>query len=196
MKTVAVLGALVASALVVATPTAAEGSKNVVPNPGFEVGPCSGIPNGDSSVFCNWGSEWVIRNTSDPHSGSGSLWGTNCTWRCYGSVFRAQTTMDVCVSIKEGPHPASFWYRPETAGAEHYAFLDAIFFQAPNCTGSAAWNMILEEAWCSTWCNVTGILPAPAGTKSALFGVGMFHFSCDPDDCPLSASFDDLEVWG
>jgi hypothetical protein len=36
------------------TPATVLADTNVVPNPGFELGACSGLPIGNSSVFCGW----------------------------------------------------------------------------------------------------------------------------------------------
>jgi hypothetical protein len=172
-------------------PAVAQATTNVVPNSGFEQGGCGSTP-----VICGWvGYGLMSQDTANPHSGSASMslgcGNTGCYSSGGGAGLSASTDPAFCAAIGPGTHPASFWYR---AGPEVTVWLDATFFQAPDCTGSASGDFFSDWAiGDDAWHEVTGDLDAPPGTESALFDIGFWSQACD-DFCGIWAGFDDLNV--
>jgi PKD repeat protein len=178
----------------------AQASTNVVPNPGFEQGGCgAGTPDvcgwkltNNSGGTCGGAgpctSTAMNQDTTNVHSGSASLslfWGTDFSDGVGG--VQAETDPAFCAQIGPGAHPASFWYVGDSAS------MGATFFQGADCTGTAA-DESLSDGGANAWKQVTGVLVAPAGTRSALFWVGVWA-TCDyAGGCSAAANFDDLEV--
>jgi hypothetical protein len=128
-------------------PAAAQEGRNLLPNPGFEVNECRNTPNGTEPPVCGWWrpGQWgeIVRDTSNPHSGSASLYVTDCDEsgcapRGYG--FSAWTN---CMSLTtSGPQEASFWYR---VAAGEFVSIAGNYFSTPNCTGAALGYLIEDE---------------------------------------------------
>jgi hypothetical protein len=186
---------LVLAALAVGLPATVQADTNVVPNPGFEVGPCGHVPGGPGSIICNWGvsGSLMSRSTDNPHSGQASL-RLDClvvvTWcRTVVSV-RAETKAGrSCAPIGPGAHPGSLWYRTDAA----WVALQAEFYETPNCEGGAYGLEFGDWAIADgSWHQLTGQLGAPAGTQSAFFFVRVY-LEC-PGFCFPWANFDDVDV--
>jgi hypothetical protein len=205
---ISLLLGLVAAAVALIFPAAAQASTNVVPNPGFEQGGCgAGTP-----VICGWKllddssgtcggagactSTTMYQDTANPHSGAASMslqWGTDLS-SGWGGV-EADTDPAFCAPIGPGGHPASFWYgNAFTDGYYVSVSLGAAFYQTPDCTGTASGASLEDTASGEAWKQVAGVLVAPPGTQSALFSVGV-GTQCDyAAGCSVSANFDDLDV--
>ena len=187
--------ALVAAAVGLIFPAAAQASTNVVPNSGFEQGGCDNTP-----VLCGWQLEpdpnaSMYQDTGSAHSGSASMylqWSTDFS-NGWGGV-QAQTDPAVCAAIGPGAHPASFWYGNAAGEYVPWVSMGATFYQGADCTGTASSDSIGDFAVDGGWEQLTGVLIAPPGTQSALFSVGT-STECDyAAGCYVSANFDDLDV--
>jgi hypothetical protein len=185
---------LVLAALVVGVPATTRAGANVVPNPGFEDGPCSSVPGGPGSIVCNWGVSGgrISRTTENPHSGEASLRLECLTaiWCVDPVSLRADTKEgQSCALVGPGVHPGSFWYRTNTAWVQ----MQGDFYEAPNCTGAAHGRAFADWAIPDgEWHEVTGELVAPAGTQSAYFFVRMY-IECTGLCLHPWANFDDVD---
>jgi hypothetical protein len=177
------------------TPVQAKGPANVIPNPGFEVGGCTSVPDiVPGSIICDWFSwELPMSRSKNSHSGKASL-EVSCfrggQAGCPYAAAGASTEHARCTSIGSGTHPASFWY---SGSADDWVWMDAKLFQSPNCAGAGeATGVIYQRAiGDGLWHEVSGNLVAPAGTESAYFYVGA---SADCAYCWMSENFDDLYI--
>jgi len=174
-------------------PTAAQASTNVIFNPGFEQGGCSD----NTPVLCGWRSDSSMsQDTSNPHSGSGSMHLECGPGGCYydadsgwGSVAANDTS---CVAIGPGAHAASFWYR-DAVGAQ--VSLHATFFAGTDCSTWELGQDSLDRPWPSgvAWQRVTGSLHAPTYTQSARFSISIDGW-CEASCSTLAANVDDVNV--
>jgi hypothetical protein len=177
---------LAAAAVVLFFPAAAHASTNVVPNPGFEQGGCSG----NTPVICGWEAETgvIFQDTSNPHSGSASMFlvcgscgaseasgqgleaaAGQASWQ--GLEVAATDPVLACASIGPGAHPASFWYREEAQELVQFA---ADFYPTPNCTGASSEDSFATRPTVyGGWEQLKGALIAPPGTQSATFKIGV-----------------------
>jgi hypothetical protein len=193
--------ALVAAAVVLLVPAAAQASTNVVPNPGFEQGGCGG----NTPVVCGWTSTdpntSVSQDTTSAHSGSASMNLQCASPACdlsTGGTASVSTDPGFCAPIGPGAHQASFWYA--NAQATQVAF-GAAFYATPDCTGSSSSaSLAASPAGGAGWQQVTGALAAPPGTQSALFSLQVIGGCIDacqdppPCGCGIGANFDDVYV--
>jgi hypothetical protein len=182
---------LAAAAVALIFPTAARGSTNVVPNPGFEQGGCGSTP-----VLCGWvANPSMSQDGIDPHSGGASMHVDCGVDGCYGDPFDGSLTgagaysdPASCSAIGPGIHPASFWYR-DVVGDQ--VEMDANFFPTPDCTGTPTGTSLVGSAVAgSAWQQVTGTVLAPLGTQSVLFNIAVDAVCYG--SCSLQANFDDL----
>jgi hypothetical protein len=183
------LGSLVALAAGLVFGVGAAGAKdvNLVPNPGFEIGPCGF----DGPIICDWNElngtmTWDMTN---PHSGNASMQLTGP-----GAPFgvNATTTQNICITVHPGQHAASFWYRTSDEVATNVIF-GADWY--PNSTCSVATfgfdELNVSPIADGAWHQVSGTLTAPPGTGSAFFAVDE---SCEGCTATLTVNFDDLVI--
>jgi hypothetical protein len=90
--------------------------------------------------------------------------------------------------VGPGPHPASFF--GETSGVSIY--FSTVFFQRPDCTGVLGSDSLSLDVPDHGGHEVSGVLAAPPGTRSALFAVGASSLCANL--CALDATFDNLDV--
>jgi hypothetical protein len=184
------LGSLIvlAAALVFGVASAQAKTVNLVPNPGFETGPCGF----DGPIICDW-SELVGTISQDfdnPHSGTASMQLTGPP-----AHVEATTNQNICIKLHPGPHVASFWYRTSNAEANRVA-LSAAWF--PNATCSVAtfgFDQLGTDSPITNgqWQELSGTLTAPAHTGSARLAV---FEGCDNCTEFLTVNFDDLYLEG
>jgi hypothetical protein len=192
--------ALVAAAVVLIFPAAAQGSTNVVPNPGFEQSGCGG----NTPVVCGWASSdpntVMLQDATNPHTGSASMNVSCASPACdlsTGGTATVSTDPGFCAPIGPGAHQASFWYRD--AQATQIA-LGAAFYATADCTGTASTYFLAASPVAGGWQQVVGALAAPLGTQSALFSlqvIGGCIGACEdppPCGCGVGANFDDVYV--
>jgi hypothetical protein len=183
---------LVAAAVVLIFPAAAQGSTNVVPNPGFEQGGCGG----NTPVLCGWEASGgsMSQDTTNPHSGTASMHLDCGVDGCYGDPFsgwasvQASTDAAFCAAIGPGVHSALFWYR-DVVGDQ--VSLDATFYSNSDCTATAGYDSFGDSPSGEGWQQLGGALDAPPGTQSVLFSLSVGAYC---DSCSLSANFDDVNV--
>src|SRR5262245_58634856 len=165
---------------------------NLVPNPGFETGPCGF----QGPSICDWFEFPNVTMTQDfskPHSGLACM-------NLSGPPFE----LDACTSgsgfpgcriTHPGPHPGSFWYRTRDFVAT-VIVLTAHWWPSKNCSGAAPSGVILTNSPITdgAWHQVTGSMFAPPGTGSVSFGIGEgCSIGCTAF---LNVNFDDLVVEG
>lgn len=173
-----------AAALVLGVAPASAAIINVVPNPGFEIGPCGF----QGPVICGWGAfpnTTMVQDSVDPHSGSFSM-------QLSGTPPEIDASSIGCTGfVHPGPHFASFWYRTTDRFATLVNFV-VHWWPSPNCTGAAPSGELITNSPITdgVWHQLSGTLFAPPGTGSASFGVGEgCGFGCTAF---LTANFDDL----
>src|SRR6266516_4708767 len=139
---------LVAAAIALALPAAAQATTNVVPNPGFEQGGCSSTP-----IICGWLAYGLMsQDTADAHSGNSSMALSCGNTGCdpggggWASIW-AETDPAFCAAIGPGAHPASFWSRD----AVGFVSLRADFYEGPDCTGWVGWGSFGDRAAAAGW---------------------------------------------
>jgi hypothetical protein len=161
---------------------------NVVPNPGFETGPCVGPPI--ATIICDWAPLVGIMSQDfvAPHSGNASM-------QLAGfdeNNVEATTINGRCIHLPEGPHTTSFWYRTGDTGANQMA-LSANFFSNPNCAVAnfdSGFVRTFSPVTDGQWHQVTGSLVAPLTTQSATLGI----FEGCPNCPTLTVNFDDVDI--
>jgi len=192
---------LVAAAVVLLVPAAAQALTNVVPNPGFEQGGCGG----NTPVMCGWASTdpntSMSQDTTSAHSGSASMSVSCASPACdlsTGGTASVSTDPAFCAPIGPGAHQASFWYA--NAQATQVSFGTA-FYATADCTGSSSSARLAASPTAGAgWQQVTGAMAAPPGTQSALFSLQVIGGCIDacqdppPCGCGIGANFDDVYV--
>ena len=158
----------------------------LVPNPGFETGPCGFA----GPIICDWNvlpGTTMTWDMANPHSGSASM-----KLSGPGAPFgiSATTTQNICVKVHPGLHPASFWYRTSDALATNVIFGVDWY---PNMTCSVATSgfdeLNVPPVADGAWHQVTGTLTAPPGTGSGFF---FADETCENCTAVLTVNFDDL----
>ena len=182
---------LAIAAIVLVVPATAQ-AENVVPNPGFEVGPCPHSDWEPGSIICDWSlffGSGLIWQSEISHSGAASLglWCEDGENGCSAATDHAR-----CAAIGPGSHAASFWYRVERPSGVEFLALGASFFKSPNCIGGARTDFF-DGYDGPNWRQTTGVLDAPPGTQSAYFHVHAGLSWCG-GPCTLEVKFDDLYV--
>jgi hypothetical protein len=187
-RSVFTVAVVVTALLVAALAQSALAGGNIVPNPGFEAGPCVGPPI--SPIICRWAelTGTMTQDFTDPHTGLASM---NLTGTDMTNV-EATTTNGFCIKMSEGAHTASFWYRTGDMQANQEAF-SASFYPNSTCSvGTFGFDIVRTFAPSpdGAWHQVTGTITAPAGTGSGFFGL---LEGCN-NPCSLNVNFDDLDV--
>jgi hypothetical protein len=185
--------AMLAAALVFGAGRASAATVNLVPNPGFETGPCGF----QGPVICNWGpfpNVTITQDFSNPHSGLASMNLSGPPFEVDAGTLPS-TAFPGCRITHPGPHPGSFWYRTRDFVAT-VIVLTAHWWPSSNCSGAAPSGVILTNSPITdgAWHQVTGTMFAPPGTGSVSFVIGEgCSIGCT---APLNVNFDDLVVLG
>jgi hypothetical protein len=182
-----------AAALALGVASAQAKTVNLVPNPGFELGPCGF----QGPVICDWfefPNDTIVQDFSNPHSGLASMNVSGPPAEVDAGTSGVPGTPG-CVKLHPGPHAASFWYRTTDRVATLVNFV-VHWWPSTDCSGAAPSGELITNSPITdgAWHQLTGTLMAPPGTGSANFGVGEgCGVGCT---APLSANFDDLYLEG
>lgn len=166
-----------AATLVLAVPASA--ATNLVPNPGFETGPCAIMP-------CDWaqvsstdaGAEW---SAFDFHSGEASL-----HFFSSGAAGSVQADSS-CFSVPvDADYDASFWARDYASPHEAVMFMTVSYFDNLTCAAPATLQEGFIAGVSDSWEQKTSSTPLhpPSGTQTALVSlqescVPVFPFVCE-----------------
>jgi hypothetical protein len=187
-----VLLVALAAALVFGVGQASAATVNLVPNPGFETGPCGF----QGPIICDWfafPNVTMTQDFSNPHSGLASMNLSGPPFELDAST--SGSGFPGCRITHPGPHPGSFWYRTTDFVATVIALV-AHWWPSNNCSGAAPSGEIITNSPTTdgAWHQVIGTMMAPPFTGSVSFGIlEGCSIGCT---APLNVNFDDLDVEG